>query len=57
MFDRYFRGHRAEYKGSGLGLPVSNGIVKAHGGRMSVDSTVGVGSTFYFSIPLDPGSH
>ena len=52
MFDRYFRARGTEYKGSGLGLPISNGIVKAHGGRMWIQSTLGVGSTFYFSIPL-----
>ena len=51
MFDRYFRRQGTEYKGSGLGLPISNGIVRAHGGRMWIESTVGIGSTFYFSIP------
>ena len=52
MFDRYWRGRNADYKGTGLGLPISYGIVKAHGGHMWVESTVGAGSTFYFSIPL-----
>ena len=52
MFDRYFRARGTQYKGSGLGLPISNGIVKAHGGHMWIESTVGVGSTFYFSVPL-----
>ena len=51
MFDRYWRGRNAVYKGTGLGLPISYGIVKAHGGRMWIESTVGAGSTFYFSIP------
>lgn len=51
MFDRYWRGRGTRYKGSGLGLPISNGIVKAHGGRMWIESTVGSGSTFFFSIP------
>lgn len=51
MFERYWRGRETQYKGTGLGLPISNGIVKAHGGRMWIESTVGAGSTFYFSIP------
>lgn len=51
MFDRYWRGRESQYKGSGLGLPISHGIVQAHGGRMWIESTVGVGSTFFLSIP------
>jgi signal transduction histidine kinase len=51
MFDRFWRGRGTQYKGSGLGLPISNGIVKAHGGRMWIESTVGAGSTFFFSLP------
>jgi signal transduction histidine kinase len=52
MFDHYFRARGTQYKGSGLGLPISNGIVKAHGGRMWIESAVGAGSTFYLSMPL-----
>jgi signal transduction histidine kinase len=51
MFSRYFRRRGTEYHGSGLGLPISDGIVRAHGGRMWIESAVGTGSTFYFSIP------
>ena len=51
MFDRYWRGRNATYKGTGLGLPIAHGIVKAHGGCMWIESAVGVGSTFLFTLP------
>jgi signal transduction histidine kinase len=54
LFERYFRGAgsaRAASEGLGLGLYVAHGIVDAHGGRMWLESDVGHGSTFAFSLP------
>lgn len=44
-----------EKNGAGLGLPISRGIVERHGGQMWVDSEVGAGTVFRFSLPRVPG--
>lgn len=39
-------------KGTGLGLPICKEIIEYHGGKVWVESSMGVGSSFYFSLPL-----
>jgi signal transduction histidine kinase len=51
VFDRFWQATRAGRHGAGLGLPITKGIVEAHGGRIWVESTPGRGTTVSFTIP------
>lgn len=51
VFDRFWRGDRARGC-AGLGLAISRAIVEAHGGTIRVDSQVGQGTTFTFTLPV-----
>lgn len=54
IFEKYRRsGNAGGHEGSGLGLYVSKRIIEAHGGRIGVDSVHGVGSRFFFELPID----
>jgi PAS domain S-box-containing protein len=52
IFGRFWQGKRTDRRGIGLGLTIAKGIVEAHGGRIWVESQLGAGSSFYFTVPL-----
>ena len=54
LFERYWEGTPSliRAKGAGLGLPISKGIVGAHGGQLWVESEPGKGATFHFTLPI-----
>lgn len=51
IFDLFQRLHGRDVPGAGMGLALSRRIVEAHGGRLWVESTLGNGSTFRFTLP------
>jgi CheY-like chemotaxis protein len=57
IFESFHQGGRgaSREEGTGLGLTLSRRIVELLGGRMWLESEVGVGSTFWFSVPAGPG--
>ncbi|MBQ9080681.1 MAG: HAMP domain-containing histidine kinase [Clostridia bacterium] len=55
IWDRYYKVdkvHRRATVGTGIGLSIVKGVLESHGAAYGVDSTVGVGSTFWFEMPI-----
>jgi signal transduction histidine kinase len=60
IFDKFYRidgVNGRSVSGAGLGLNIAQTLVKLHGGKIWVDSEVGKGSTFSFTLPAAPRSH
>jgi len=57
IFDKFFQADnqaQAATKGTGLGLAIAKEIVEAHGGKITVESRVGEGTTFVVILPAEP---
>ncbi|QRK13419.1 HAMP domain-containing histidine kinase [Archangium violaceum] len=52
LFERFWRASSVSERGTGLGLSIVKSIVEAHGGSLWVETQVGRGSTFFFTLPI-----
>jgi signal transduction histidine kinase len=52
VFEPFWQARRKPQSGVGLGLPIAKGIIEGHKGKIWVESKVGEGSTFYFTLPI-----
>ena len=54
VFDRFWQARKDARHGGGMGLPITRGIIEAHGGSMWVESTLGRGTVIHFIVPEAP---
>ena len=52
VFEPYWQAESTARQGAGIGLKIAKGLVEAHGGRIWVESKVGEGTTFSFTLPV-----
>ena len=50
LFDRFWKGHETGTRGAGLGLAIVHGILQAHGSETQLETEVGRGSAFFFTL-------
>ena len=58
MFTRFWRGEKSRSRatgGAGIGLAIVRELVRAHGGRVTVESVPGEGTVFRVLVPCTPG--
>jgi two-component system, NtrC family, sensor histidine kinase KinB len=51
IFEKFWRGPGSNMNSTGLGLSIARNMVSVHGGEIGVESAVGAGSTFWFTLP------